>query len=315
MPKFRDGLSFLYVEHAVIHKEVNYIIILQKEGTTTVPAAALGVLILGPGTSITHAAIRVLAENGCSVLWVGEDCGRFYGSGLGETRSSSRLLQQARAWANPKEHEQVVLRLYKFRFQEPFSTHFSLKQIRGLEGVRVRDTYARWSKETGVPWSGRKYVRGRWGITDPVNRAISVATSILYGVCHAGIVSTGYSTALGFIHTGKMLSFVYDIADLYKTEVVIPAAFITVAESNIRIEQRVRKAVRERIREARILEKVVTDLQRLFDGLGGACGGCEDPYAEDDAKPGKLWNVDGLVNGGVNYGVNDFRESTEEFTG
>jgi len=128
-------------------------------------------------------------------------------------------------------------------------------------------------------------------------------------VCHAGIVSAGYSPALGFIHTGKMLSFVYDIADLYKTEVVVPAAFKTVAESELNVERRVRKAVRENIREARVLERVVDDLGRLFHGLGGGGQERTDPYAEDGAKPSRLWDPAGEVKGGVSYGDHDIRES------
>lgn len=315
LPKFRDGLSFLYVEHAVIQQESCSIAIFRKDGMVAVPAAALGVLLLGPGTTITHAAVKALADNGCSILWVGEDCTRFYSSGLGETRSSARLLQQTRAWADPQEHKEVVLRLYRFRFREPIPEGFTLRQIRGLEGARVRDAYAYWSRQTGVPWSGRKYLRGKWGATDPVNRAISVGTSILYGVCHAGIVSAGYSPALGFIHTGKLLSFVYDIADLYKTEVVIPAAFITVGESSVHVERRVRVAVRECIREARVLERVVDDLLRLFDGLGGGHTERSDPYAADAAKPSRLWDPAGEVEGGVSYGDHDAGKSPQKLEG
>lgn len=154
LPQFCDGLSYLYVEHATVGQEHGAIVIYQAEECVAVPAAALGVLILGPGTSISHAAVKTLCDRGCSILWVGEEGTRFYASGLGETRGSARFLQQVRAWADPQDHMEVVMRLYRFRFNEPLPEDLSLRQIRGLEGARVRDIYARCSRETGVPLEG-----------------------------------------------------------------------------------------------------------------------------------------------------------------
>ena len=152
LPRFRDGLSYLYLE-----QQDQAVAFYSPEGVVSIPAAALGVLMLGPGTVVTHAAMRQLANNGCSVFWVGEEMVRFYAGGMGETRSSANLMRQVQAWADPEAHLEVVKRLYRLRFPEP-----SLEQIRGLEGVRVRDTYARWSRETGVEWRGRNYNRGNW---------------------------------------------------------------------------------------------------------------------------------------------------------
>lgn len=326
LPKFRDGLSYLYVEHAVVEQEAKGIALYDESGVTLVPVAALATLLLGPGTRITHAAIKALADNGCTVLWVGEDMGRFYASGMGETRGAARLVQQAQAWADPEAHLEVVMRMYRLRFSNPLPESLTLQQIRGFEGVRVRDCYAFWSHETGVPWQGRNYNRGNWGAADPVNRALSAGAAFLYGLCHAGIVSAGYSPALGFIHTGKQLSFVYDVADLYKADVLIPAAFRVAAESDKQVETRIRQALRERIRETRFLERVVEDLHRLFAGLGpseefaharsvreGAVD--EEAFDFDEARPGRLWDPNSEVEGGVAYGGDDPGEGAEEPSG
>ena len=309
LPKFRDGLSYLYVEHAVVEQEAKAIALYQQEGVVMVPVAALGTLLLGPGTRVTHAAIKALAEGGCSVLWVGEDVGRFYASGTGETRSSTNLIKQTEAWADPQTHLKVVVRLYRYRFPEPLAEGLTLQQIRGMEGVRVRDTYAYWSRETGVPWRGRNYQRGSWQAADPVNRALSSGAAFLYGLCHAAIVSAGYSPALGFIHTGKQLSFVYDVADLYKAELLIPAAFRVVAEADTQVESRLRQILRERTKEVRLLERAVNDLHRLF-----ALGDAEDSeaYAADGARPGALWDPDGDVEGGIAYGRDGVGKSAQE---
>jgi CRISP-associated protein Cas1 len=304
LPKFRDGLSYLYLEHSKVEQDQHSIAVLNEDGFSSVPAASLGVLMLGPGTSITHAAIKALAGNGCSVHWVGEEHQRFYASGTGETRSSRNLLKQARLWANPTTHLEVVQRMYRMRFKEKLDPNLTLEQLRGFEGVRVREAYANASQETGVEWKGRNYNRGNWADSDPINRALSAGAASLYGVCHAGIVSSGYSPALGFIHTGKQLSFVYDAADLYKAEALIPTAFAVVAESEEKIETRVRTALRETIRTSKLLERVVKDLHTLFEGLE------EDEFSDDAAKPGAIWDINGEVSGGTNYG--DLEEQSTE---
>lgn len=309
LPKFRDGLSYVYVEHGRIEQEDKAVAWWSPDGIVAIPAAALGVLFLGPGTTITHAAVKSLSECGCSICWVGEDYTRFYASGMGETRSSAGILKQAAALIDSFRHLEIVRRLYTMRFHDPLPPDLDLQQIRGLEGVRVRDGYARASHESGVPWRGRNYDRSNWSTSDPINRALSAGTACLYGVCHAAIVSAGYSPALGFIHTGKQLSFVYDVADLYKVETVIPAAFEAVASSDKGVEGHTRQILRERMKTARILERAVDDLHHLFEPPRE-----EDQYAADGARPGDLWEPEGAVPGGVAYGCDGAGESAAEST-
>lgn len=301
LPKVRDSLSYLYVEHCRIDQEAKAIAIHDQRGRFPVPCASLTLLMLGPGTTITHAAVRALADNGCLVAWTGEEGVRMYAFGTGETRSGRNILRQAWLCTHRALRLAVVMQLYHIRFDEPFDEGRTLEQVRGMEGVRVRQAYARASAETGVPWSGRSYRRDEWGHSDPVNRALSAANSCLYGVCHAAIVSAGFSPALGFIHTGKMLSFVYDVADLYKTEITIPVAFGAAAEGSENIETRVRRACRDAFRESRLLQRIVPDIDRA---LGAAPKSLSDAdFDRDSAAPGTLWDDrDGEVAGGVNHG-------------
>lgn len=264
IPKLRDSLSYLYVEHAVIERRDSAVELIRKEGRTHVPATTLCLLMLGPGTSITHAAMKVLGESGCSVLWTGEDGIRLYAQGCGETRKAYHLLRQATLVCDPDQRQQVVLRMYQLRFGQTLDPGLSLPQIRGMEGARIRKVYAEASQAYGVAWAGRRYDRSKWDFSDPVNRALSAANALLNGICHAAIVSGGYSPALGFIHTGRQLSFVYDIADLYKTEITIPIAFRTIAESPALIDSRVRLACREKFRETRLLERILPDIGNLL---------------------------------------------------
>jgi CRISPR-associated protein Cas1 len=301
LPKVRDSWSYLYVEHCRIDQEDKAIAIHDARGKVPVPVASLTLLMAGPGTTVTHAAIRALADNGCLLAWTGEEGVRLYAQGMGETRSARNLIWQARAVSDATLRLQVVRRMYEARFPDPLDPGLTLQQIRGHEGIRVREAYARASRETGVPWSGRAYERQQWGHADPINRALSTANSCLYGVCHAAIISAGYSPALGFVHTGKMLSFVYDVADLYKADVTVPLAFRVVAENEERLETRVRHACRDAFRTTRLLQRIVPDIEFI---LRGRCASEDEivAYDTDDALPGGLWDAgEGTVEGGVNW--------------
>jgi CRISPR-associated protein Cas1 len=230
------------------------------------------------------------------VVWTGEQAVRFYAQGLGETRSSARLLKQVECWANVETRMEVVRRLYQARFSTQLDPDLTLQQIRGMEGVRVRESYARASKTTGVVWTGRSYDRGTWAAADPINRALSAANSCLYGVCHAAILASGYLPALGFIHSGKTLSFVYDVADLHKTETSVPTAFAVVAEGHHDLESRVRRALREQFATTHLLARIVEDLARLFGDVPGS-----EALDADLPAPGQLWAPDGMEPGGVNW--------------
>ncbi len=287
LPKLRDSLSYLYVEHAIIDQKDAAIEYVSEEGKVMVPVAALCVLLLGPGTSITHAAIKTLAENGCTVVWVGEDATRFYAQGIGETRRGYHLLHQAKMVSSEPDHMNVVLRMYKYRFHQTLDANLSLHQLRGMEGVRVREAYIKASRLFGVPWSGRNYDRSNWSRGDPINRALSAGNALLNGLCHAAIVSGGYSPAMGFIHTGKQLSFVYDIADLYKVEFTIPIAFEVVSQSTDRIEQRIRTTLRERFRTERLLDRILPDIDTLLGTPSDFSD--EFPADADQGLPEPLW--------------------------
>ncbi len=301
LPKFQGGWSYLYAEHCRIDQQERAIAIHDAAGTVPVPCANLALLMLGPGVSITHAAISVLADHGCLVTWCGEEGIRLYAVGMGKTRSAANLLHQARMWAFEELHMQVVRNLYQWRFPHKLDSSLTLRQIRGMEGIRVRETYARWARETGVRWTGRQYHRDHWYNTEPINRALSVANACLYGICHAAIVSAGFSPALGFIHTGKMLSFVYDIADLYKTDVTIPVAFQMTAQGADQLERRVRLGCRDLFASTRLLERIIPDIKGVL-GLPKRQAKDDEQFDRDPASPGALWDPQqGKVEGGRSH--------------
>lgn len=266
LPRFEDKLTYLYVEHAVVEQRHTALAAHKADGTTLeIPAAALSVLFLGPGTSLTHAAVKTLSDNNCQVLWTGEHGVRFYGQGLGGARSSRNVLKQAFLSTNEAARLQVVVRMYCMRFEDTPSRDITLQQLRGKEGIRVRQAYADAAKEYGVEWSGRQYDSKRWGSGNHINRALSAANACLYGLCHAAILSGGYSPALGFVHTGKQLSFVYDVADLYKATHAIPVAFAEASKGSDDIESRVRRECRDRFRQVKLVQSILPDIRKALD--------------------------------------------------
>lgn len=264
LPRLRDSLSYLYIEHAVIERDQSALLVLQETGRTNVPIADLCVLLLGPGTSITHAAISLLAASGVSMVWVGEDGTHYYAQGTGETHRAGHLIRQAELVSDPQKRLEVVLRMYELRFGHMLDPNLTIEQIRGMEGVRVRTAYADASRKFNVEWTGRSYDRSNWSSADPVNRALSAANAVLHGVSHAAIVSGGYSPALGFLHTGWHLAFVYDVADFYKTRLTVPLAFQIAAESSLNVESRARSACRECIRESKLLQQILPDIDHVL---------------------------------------------------
>lgn len=284
LPQLRDSLSYLYIERAVIQRYRQSVEFVDEVGRVAIPIASLSVLFLGPGTTISHEAVKLLAQNGCSIIWSGENVSLFYAQGLGETRKGNRLLRQARLVSDPHLRREIARRMYAFRFDETLEPDITLEQLRGMEGARVRNTYRNVARRYGIKWQGRRYNRQQWDASDPVNRAFSAANALLNGICHAAIVSAGYAPGLGFIHTGKQLSFVYDVADLYKTEVTIPIAFRVAALGKENVELEVRRRCREHFKEIKLLERIIPDIDAL---LQFAEEGVPD-YDSDGALPGPL---------------------------
>jgi CRISPR-associated protein Cas1 len=279
IPKFEDTWSYLYFEKGCIDTYQKSIGFHYLEKVVPIPIETLCVLMLGPGTTITHEAIKRISESRCLVVWTGEMGVRFYSSGYTGTYSSRNLLKQAEMWANEKSRDEVVRTMYQKRFGEPAWRHdLSIEQMRGMEGARVRKAYNELSEKYEVEWKGRNYDQNNWDYSDPLNRALSSANACLYGITHAAILACGFSPAIGFIHTGKQLSFVYDIADLYKVDLIIPLAFQTVKECTDNIEREVRFRCRDTFKTNKIMKRIIPDMKDII--YGRDYDGEINPFAE-----------------------------------
>jgi CRISP-associated protein Cas1 len=265
-----DRLSFVYLERCTVHRDANAITAEDTDGTTHIPSATIGTLLLGPGTRITHQAMGVLGECGAGVVWVGEQGVRFYTGGRALTRSSALVEAQATAWANRRSRLDVARAMYRLRFPDEDPAGLTRHELLGREGQRVKDCYRRESARTGVAWRGRQFTPGDFSSGDAANQAVTAAAQCMYGIAHSVVAALGCASGLGFVHSGHELSFVLDIADLYKTEIGIPIAFDAAAQGDQEVGSRTRRALRDKINETGLLDRCVNDIKQLltphFDG-------------------------------------------------
>ncbi|RLP75077.1 type I-E CRISPR-associated endonuclease Cas1 [Mycetocola tolaasinivorans] len=288
--RVQDRISFLYLERSVIHRDANAITATDERGTVHIPAAALGALMLGPGTTISHHAMMLLAESGSTVVWVGERGVRYYAHGRGLTLGSRLLDAQAALVSNRRSRLEVARRMYSYRFPDEDVSGLSMQQLRGREGARVRKLYRYHSERTGVRWSRRDYDVEDFLGGDAVNQALSGANISLYGVVHSVIVALGCSPGLGFVHAGHARSFVYDIADLYKAEYTIPLAFDLALDPPIDIAGEARRRLRDEMVDGAFLKRCVNDIYELLLGEKNASD-VVAPESDD------VWVWDGSADG------------------
>jgi len=261
--KERNSIAFLkYGELDVID---GAFVLVDKNGVRKhIPIGGLACLMLEPGTRVSHAASVLAARAGTLLIWVGESGVRLYAAGQPGGARSDRLLYQAKLALDESLRLKVVRKMYEMRFGEPTPLRRSIAQLRGIEGVRVRKTYELLAKQYGVKWKRRNYDHTKWESGDIPNRCLSAATACLYGVTEAAILAAGYAPAIGFVHTGKPQSFVYDVADVFKFETVVPAAFRIAAKHPKKPEMEVRHACRDMFRKTRLLKRIIPSIEQML---------------------------------------------------
>lgn len=288
----KERASILFIEKGQLDVIDGAFVVVDVRGVRVViPVGGIACLMLEPGTRVSHTAVALAARAGTLLIWVGEAGVRLYAAGQPGGARSDRLLYQARLALDDDARLRVVRRMYARRFGEDAPARRSVDQLRGIEGARVRETYRLLSQKYGVTWDGRKYDPQNWGGADTVNRCLSAATAALYGITEAAVLAAGYAPAIGFLHSGKPQSFVYDIADLFKFETVIPEAFRVVAA----MEQgralldgepisnpvgAVRRRCRDAFRRENTLAKLIPAIEDVL-----AAGGLPVPPDPEEAMP------------------------------
>jgi CRISP-associated protein Cas1 len=262
----KDRWTPLYLEHGRLEVDDSSVKWIGADGVLCrIPVATVSSLLLGPGTVTTHAAVKACAESNTPLCWTGEESMRFYAFGLTPNHTNDMPRHHATVWADKRRRTRIARAMFQMRFPDSIVDSKSVKELRGMEGLRVRNLYAEFGRYYGVTWKGRNYDRRNWHLADGINRALSAANASLYALCAAVVTSLGYLPSLGFIHDAGTLPFIYDVADLYKHLTSIPAAFLATQQDPADDGELVRKLLKQQIEKERILQRLPKDLARLFE--------------------------------------------------
>ncbi|MBP8019906.1 MAG: type I-E CRISPR-associated endonuclease Cas1 [Agitococcus sp.] len=263
----KDRVSMVFIQYGQIDVLDGAFVVIDQNGIRThIPVGSVACLMLETGTRISHQAIRLAAEVGTLILWIGDGGVRLYSAGQAGGARADKLLYQAKLALDDDLRLKVVRKMYEMRFKEKAPERRSVDQLRGIEGARVRETYKLLAQQYGVDWQGRNYDISEWSKGDLPNRCMSTATSCLHGLAEAGILAAGYAPAIGFIHTGKAQSFVYDVADIFKFDTVVPLAFSIAARppKDQTPERAVRLACRDMFRRTGLLDKIIPTIEEVL---------------------------------------------------
>lgn len=270
LPQVKDKYPFLYLERGRLEVDDSSVKWVDSTGQVIpLPIATLNTLLLGPGTSVTHEAIKTTTAANCAVCWVGEDSLLFYAAGFLPTADTRNLRHQIQLAADPEAAVEVARRMFACRFPEADVKGKNIKEMMGMEGYRVKNLYQEKAEQYKVGWKGRQFTPGKFELGDVTNQVLTSVNAALYGILCSAVHSMGYSPHIGFVHSGSPLPFVYDIADLYKEELCIDLAFSLTRELAGRYDKHiVSAAFRERVIRMNLLAKVGDDIGSALGGHG-----------------------------------------------
>lgn len=239
-----------------------------EPGDYQVPHQGLSFILLGPGSMVSHDALRLLARHNTGLAAVGADGVRCYTAPpLGPDRSDLAR-QQARLWADPKQRLDIARQMYAVRLGEVLP-HRSIEVLRGIEGARMKEAYRLVAQRFGVRWQGRRYDRKNPDAADPANQAINHAATAVEAAAAIAVACTSTLPQLGFIHEDSDQSFVLDIADLYRTSVTLPLAFATAKECKTNHRDTIDRIIRRRagriFRKEKLIPGMIDRIKSLLE--------------------------------------------------
>ena len=239
-----------------------------ESGDYAIPFQIVSILLLGPGSTVSHDALRLCARHGTCLVAVGEDGVRAYTAPPLGPDHSAVARHQAIVWANTEERLTVARRLYAWRMSEVMP-HRELEALRGIEGARMRALYQTIAQQYGVVWKGRRYDRANPDAADVPNQAINHAATAVEAAAAVAVTGVGALPQLGFIHEDSGIAFVLDIADLYRGEVTLPVAFGAVRaherDPSMPLERHVRRLAGKEFRRRKLISKMIGRIKELFD--------------------------------------------------
>lgn len=256
------------------------------KGDHAIPFQMISCFLMQPGTTVSHDALRLLARHGSGLLAVGEGGVRLYASMPFGPNESIRARKQAQAWADERLRSKVVRRMYAWRLGEVLPDS-EISVLRGIEGARMKQMYARVAQQFGISWSGRRYDRQNPEENDLVNQAINHAASAVEGAAMVAVAVSGAIPQLGFIHEDAGQAFCLDVADLFRDTITLPVAFGAVKGADrATLERTVRKLAAVTFRKQQVIARMIDRIKELFDADDG--GGDAKRGGTNPGVPGVL---------------------------
>lgn len=264
IPRMSDRVTPLYLEKGRLEVDDSSIKFIQCDGNVIfLPVATLSSIVLGPGTSVTHDAIRVCAEMRVGISWCGTDSLIYYAFGQSNTSDNRNILKHVELYSNKKKKVEIARKMFKMRFPDLDCEKYTVKELMGFEGNRVKRVYSEMSMKYGVIWRRRNY-HNEWETTDEVNKAMTMCNSSLYSLVLSVVNGMGYSPYLGFIHNSGIHPFVYDIADLYKVTTTIPSAFEAIKTNRFYVKDTTFEILKKKLDDQDIIHKITNDISNLL---------------------------------------------------
>ena len=250
-------------------------------GEYGIPFQSLSMILLGPGTTVSHDALRLMARHGTALVAVGEDGVRCYTAPPLMPDTSDIARRQMRAWGDPTGSRITIARkMYAIRFGE-LLPHQSLDALRGIEGARMKRTYQNLAQRYGVPWHGRRYDRSDPLTADIPNQAINHASVAITSAAVIAVTALGAIPQLGFIHEHSGDAFALDVADLFRDSILLPAALksakAVIEDPTLDIERHTRRTTGEMLRTEDVIPKMIDRIKSLFQDVTPMETGAEDP--------------------------------------
>ncbi len=253
-------------------------------GEYGIPFQSLSMILLGPGSTVSHDALRLMARHGTGLVAVGEDGVRCYTAPPLMPDTSDIARQQMRAWGDAKGSRITVARkMYALRLGEVLPNQ-NIEALRGIEGARMRRTYRNLAQRYGITWRGRRYDRANPLAADVPNQAINHASVAVTSAAVIAVMSVGAIPQLGFIHEHSGDAFALDIADLFRDTVLLPAAFksakAVIENPTLDIERHTRRTTGEMLRTERVIPKMIDRIKVLFQDVVPPEDGAAAPSEE-----------------------------------
>ena len=240
-------------------------------GEYGIPFQSLSMILLGPGSTVSHDALRLMARHGTALVAIGDDGVRCYTAPPLMPDTSDIARRQMRAWSDADGSRITIARkMYALRLGEVLP-HQSLDALRGIEGARMKRTYQTLTQRFGITWRGRRYDRANPLGSDIPNQAINHASVAVTSAAMVAAIAVGAIPQLGFIHEHSGEAFVLDIADLFRDTVLLPAALraakAVIDNPRLDIERHTRRTTGEMLRTEQVIPKMIDTIKTLFEDI------------------------------------------------